>query len=201
MSKLPYNLRPGAKKNPDEAKKNVANYNGYWNNIGGSVQSSGTTNSRNKKDSSYGGTGRDSISRKDTSYGGTGRDSIGSGQKQSSGSANQKKTNSIKKEKMGSWDANAEMKRRREEAEAKKKRQGQFASAAQRTQKSLGGSLTNSEKREVTDKAKRNAYKVSQQNNSVGYQNMMKRKNEAQMRKAKEKLYEDQLNPKKKKGK
>jgi hypothetical protein len=47
----------------------------------------------------------------------------------------------IKKEKKQTWDANAEMKRRREEAQAKKKQQGQFSSAAQRTQKSLGGSL------------------------------------------------------------
>ena len=47
----------------------------------------------------------------------------------------------IKKQKKKIWVANAEMKRRREEAQAKKKQQGQFASAAQRTQKSLGGSL------------------------------------------------------------
>ena len=39
------------------------------------------------------------------------------------------------------WDPDAEMKRRREEAQAKKKKTGQFSSAAQRTQKSLGGSL------------------------------------------------------------
>ena len=39
------------------------------------------------------------------------------------------------------WDPDAEMKRRREEAQAKKKKTGQFSSAAQRTQKSLGGGL------------------------------------------------------------
>jgi len=69
-----------------------------------------------------------------------------------------------------------------------------------------GGSLKNSNGSKKTSNSdaiaknqKKNEYKVSKQNNSVGYQNMMYRNTMAQMQKAKEKLYEDQLNPKKKK--
>ena len=57
----------------------------------------------------------------------------------------------------------------------------------------------NDKEERIKKNQKKIEYKNSQMNNSVGYQNMMYRKTMAQMQKAKEKLYEDQLNSKKKK--
>jgi hypothetical protein len=182
MSKLPYNMRPGAKKNPDEAKKNVTSYNGYWNNLGGSSQSSTNSSTKNATVNN-----RSSVSANE--------------RRQPQPSGTRKQTKSVTYDGTGddlrSSNQRNEQKQRRTAAGQKTHTDAQLTAAAKRVNDKEDAARA----KRIEKNQKRNEYRVSQQNNSVGYQNMMYRKTMAQMNKAKEKLYEDQLNPKKKKGK